>query len=63
MTSQEIQTAVAQMQTRRAPRPDVWTNDNGSFSHRLNARCEWADEVSCRTDFRFAAEWEGTSND
>jgi len=57
MTSQEIQTAVAQMQTRRAPCPDVRRNDNGTFSHRMDFHRQWGDEAACRTDLRFCQEW------
>lgn len=51
----ETQAAIAKMQ---APRhAAVWQNANGSFSHYMNAQCEWMDRASCEMDLRLSREW------
>ena len=57
MTSQEIATAVAAMQANRVWKEEVRRNDNGTYSHAMNAHAEWEDEGPCRTDLRFSKEW------
>lgn len=37
----------------------VWQNPNGTWSHGMDAKREWADKVACETDLQFAKEWQG----
>jgi hypothetical protein len=38
-------------------KPEIWQNSNGTWSHRLNAKCERDDKIGCLTDMRFHKEW------
>lgn len=53
----EIKTAIANMQSKRGGSLSVWKNANGTFSHHKDSCREWDDEVSCKTDLRFHMEW------
>lgn len=57
MTTTEITAAVAKMQQKRQPRPDVWQNPNKTWSHRHDGKREWSDKAGAETDFRFSQEW------
>jgi hypothetical protein len=52
-----IQEKIAQMQTKRQERGEIWQNDNGTWSHRFDAQRQWEDRTGCVTDLRFAKEW------
>lgn len=54
----EIRAKLAAMQTKRRALPEIWQNDNGTFSHHKDSQREWADRTSCQTDLRFHMEWE-----
>ena len=45
------------MNTSTAAKPTIWQNANGTWSHHKDAKCEWADRISCETDLRFHEEW------
>ena len=53
----EMKAAIAAMQTKRQARPDVYQNDNGTWSHRHDARREWDCFAGAQTDFRFSQDW------
>jgi hypothetical protein len=36
----------------------IWQNANGTWSHHMDASCEWTDKEACETDLRFSEEWE-----
>lgn len=46
------------MQTETKAKPDVWKNDNGTWSHRKDHRGEFSDKNGAETDLRFTLEWE-----
>jgi hypothetical protein len=58
MNASQIKAAITAMRAKRQERPVVWQNANGTFSHHRDAQREWADENGCRTDLRFALEWD-----
>lgn len=62
MTS-EMKTKIARMQTKRQNRPEIWKNDNGTFSHHKDGQRQWHDYIGCATDLRFHREWEASEND
>lgn len=35
----------------------IWQNANGTWSHYLNKRCQWAERSACEIDMRFSEEW------
>ena len=39
-------------------RPDIWRNNNGTWSHHRDAKREWSDRIGCAVDLRFHYEWE-----
>lgn len=45
-------------ETKAKHTPDVWKNDNGTWSHRKDHNGEFSDKSSAQTDLRFALEWE-----
>ena len=49
--------AIAQMQIKRQERAVIWQNTNGTFSHHLDSKREWADEQACLVDLKFHEEW------
>ena len=55
MTS-EMKKAIARMQTKRTPRPEIWQNDNGTWSHCRDGAREYDDKVGAATDLRFHRE-------
>lgn len=53
----EMKAQIAAMQTKRAARPTIWQNSNGTFSHHRDSARGWADRSFCETDLRFTEEW------
>jgi hypothetical protein len=56
MSKTDIASAVAAMQAKRAPRPDIWQNPNGTWSHTHDSKREWPERVGAETDLRFTRE-------
>ena len=52
---------IARMQTKRSPRPEIWQNPNGTWSHGRDGQREWDERSACETDLRFAKEWEAVA--
>lgn len=47
---------IAAMQTKRTERPEVWQNDNGTWSHHMDSVREWHHRDGCEIDLRFTKE-------
>jgi hypothetical protein len=37
---------------------EVWKNQNGTWSHCMDRRAEFADKTGAQTDLRFCREWQ-----
>lgn len=37
--------------------PELWRNDDGTWSHHRDAERRWSSKSTCQTDLRFHQEW------
>lgn len=54
----DMKAKIAEMQKKRVARPEIWQNDDGTWSHGRNSAVKWRDKTGCATDLRFHKDWE-----
>jgi hypothetical protein len=52
---------IARMQTKRSPRPEIWQNPNGTWSHHKDGQREFDELSTCEIDLRWHKEWEAVA--